>query len=57
MNNSKKNSMITALMLVLMAGSTGVGADGSDPLVLQTEERTGTETDSPMRRSSRLVLT
>ena len=32
MNNQKKNSMITALMLVLMAGSTGVGADGSDPL-------------------------
>ena len=32
MDNSKTNSVITALLLVLMAGSTGVGADGSDPL-------------------------
>ena len=32
MNNSKNASVITALLLVLMAGSTGVGADGSDPL-------------------------
>ena len=32
MNRSKNTSVITALLLVLMAGSTGVNADGSDPL-------------------------
>ena len=32
MQYQKKASVITALLLVLMAGSTGVGADGSDPL-------------------------
>ena len=32
MHTNKKTSVITALMLVLMAGSSGVGADGSDPL-------------------------
>ena len=30
--NEKSASVITALLLVVMAGSTGVGADGSDPL-------------------------
>ena len=32
MNNSKNASVITALLLVRMAGATGVGADGPDPL-------------------------
>ena len=32
MQYQKKTSVITALLLVLMSGSAGVGADGSDPL-------------------------
>ncbi|MEL0190424.1 MAG: thrombospondin type 3 repeat-containing protein, partial [Candidatus Poseidoniales archaeon] len=32
MYNQKKASLLTAMLLVLMAGSTGVAADGSDPL-------------------------
>ena len=44
MQKTKNTSMMIALLLVLMAGSVGVSADGSDHSTPLTEEPTGTET-------------